>query len=290
MKKVKRNLKKIFSTFKAIAGGIFGIVAAVALFVTWEDYNLHCASRIAVFIGLVVASLLISVLFVLFVERKAKVWNNGKGTLNVIYGDIIKTAFRGKRKSTSIFVVPVNTSFDTILDSTTTQINPLISPLSIHGEWVLAMQKVGFSRDSIDKMIKDAVRERKLVPQRSFSQKERGNVTCYEKGAVIFVSPLEKVKFLLVALSDFDEKNRGCSSREDLINAIMKVFGAYDEQGQGFEIFIPLMGTGKSRANVTHRDSLNIIKACAELMKDKIQGTVNIVISRDDMDKVSIFD
>ena len=64
----------------------------------------------------------------------------------------------------------------------------------------------------------------------------------------------------------------------------------YDANGQGYEIFVTLMGTGRSRAGLTHCDSLQVIKSVLSLYGEKIHGTINVVIYPKDRDKVSIFD
>ena len=54
-------------------------------------------------------------------------------------------------------------------------------------------------------------------------------------------------------------------------------------------MFLPLMGTGSSRVDITHEQSLEIIKSSV-LASEKINGSVNIVVYNGDKDKVSIFE
>ena len=63
----------------------------------------------------------------------------------------------------------------------------------------------------------------------------------------------------------------------------------YDRNGQGDPMFLPLMGTGSSRVDITHEQSLEIIKSSV-LASEKINGSVNIVVYNGDKDKVSIFE
>ena len=63
----------------------------------------------------------------------------------------------------------------------------------------------------------------------------------------------------------------------------------YNTHSQGFEIFVPLMGTNLSRVGLSHHESLDIIKNLFLLYKDSIHGTVNVVAYNKEKDKVSIF-
>lgn len=49
------------------------------------------------------------------------------------------------------------------------------------------------------------------------------------------------------------------------------------------------MGTGSSRIDITHQQSLKIIKSSV-LTSEKINGSVNIVVYNGDKNKVSIFE
>ena len=62
----------------------------------------------------------------------------------------------------------------------------------------------------------------------------------------------------------------------------------YDKFGQGAPMYIPLMGTKKSRADITHEQSLRLIKSCI-LNRNKIIGDFNIVVYNGDKDKVTIY-
>ncbi len=68
-----------------------------------------------------------------------------------------------------------------------------------------------------------------------------------------------------------------------------KLLDFYDETGQSIPIYVPLMGTGPSRAGLSHENSLNIIKSCVLTSEEKINGSVNIVVFNGDKNKVSIF-
>jgi len=53
---------------------------------------------------------------------------------------------------------------------------------------------------------------------------------------------------------------------------------------------MPLMGTGTSRAKLTHKQSLKLIKSGIFTFEEKINGQINIIVFHKDRDKISIFD
>lgn len=98
------------------------------------------------------------------------------------------------------------------------------------------------------------------------------------------------IDFFLVALLEFDENNRAQTFKEEVFEFVKKLLDIYDSKGQGCEMYIPLVGTERSRAGLTHTDSLHILKSILTLNGDKIHGTINVVIYPKDRDKVSIFE
>jgi hypothetical protein len=52
---------------------------------------------------------------------------------------------------------------------------------------------------------------------------------------------------------------------------------------------MPLIGTGNSRADLTHEQSLRVIKSCILDSDKKVHGEINVVVYEKDRDKVSIF-
>ena len=61
----------------------------------------------------------------------------------------------------------------------------------------------------------------------------------------------------------------------------------YDINGQGYEMYVTLVGTG--RAGLSHEESLQTMKSIFSIYSHKIHGTINIVIYSKDKEKVSIF-
>ncbi len=69
-------------------------------------------------------------------------WSNGDGKINICYADIMKISFPRKSKGKKIVVIPVNTSFDTIVDENLASCDrPLVSATTVHGLWLKNMVK-----------------------------------------------------------------------------------------------------------------------------------------------------
>ena len=64
----------------------------------------------------------------------------------------MKVAFPRRNKKNRIVVIPVNTSFDTIVDEDITSVDkPLISPISLHGQWIKRILKSSKTLEQLDK-------------------------------------------------------------------------------------------------------------------------------------------
>lgn len=63
----------------------------------------------------------------------------------------------------------------------------------------------------------------------------------------------------------------------------------YDKNGQGRPIYLPLMGTGLSRVNISPEESLNILTNMIMLNRNKVHGVVNIIVFDKQRNAVSIF-
>ena len=124
----------------------------------------------------------------------------------------------------------------------------------------------------------------------SNTEKSRGKIKCYENGTIVVLEGQNGITYFLMALSEFDENNKAQSSKESIVECLKKLLDFYDGNGQGFEIFITLMGTGLSRSGMSHEEALQTIKSVFQLYSDSIHGEFNIIIYHKDKGKVSIFD
>ena len=66
--------------------------------------------------------------------------------------------------------------------------------------------------------------------------------------------------FWLLAVSKIDESYNARLTNQDVRIALESLVSFYDREGQGYTIYLPLIGTGMSRAGLDNDDSYNMIK------------------------------
>ncbi len=188
------------------------------------------------------------------------IYSKGRGSLNLIVDDILRIAFEKKISSNRIVVIPVDTKFNMEL-SNFEDYRKVVSIKTIHGQWIDKMKKRGYTRKRILETIE------------------------YQKDTLIPVINVNKTKFYLLPISEFDENNNARSSRLTLENAIVDLLKFYDLHDQGETLYLPLMGTGLSRVGLNHNESLKLIKDTMMKNKEYLNGTINIVVFNDDIEK-----
>ena len=283
---LKLNLKFLVNSFLAASGGLFSLMSLVLTFFSWEDIGVTAKSDRFKIVGTIIGIGAVAAILCLLLNRKKTLWAHGTGRISVIYGDIIQKAF-SKRKTNQgerIIVIPVNTCFDTIVG------NGLVSPKSIHGAWVRNMKLNGHNADGINKEIEKSILQQGIpcCKELSLNSKPRGNRKVYPQGSIVVVEGIADTIFYLLALSEFDDNLNAQCAKDEFVHCIQALITYYNQHGQGIPLYIPLMGTGLSRAGLSHEESLSVISNLLKLNSDQIHGEVNIVVYSKDMDLVSI--
>lgn len=289
---IKLNANAIIKNTIRVAGTIFTLLSIVLSFFQWEDIGIiQPCCKILIFILLITLSILIAFIIIVFTKSHT-IWENGSAEIKIHYADIMKLAFEQKHKKKIIVVIPVNTCFDTQVDKSISESDkPLVSPNTLHGKWIENMINHNKSQEQLDEMIDKYIEKKEinLSSELSEEQKKRGKRKCYKRGTVVSVEGNKNVTFFLLALSEFDDKNNAQCSKDELIECLHRLILCYNEIGQGYDLYLPLMGTNLSRAGLSHNDSLQTIISVLRLYSDKIHGSVNIIVYNKDRDKVTIF-
>lgn len=292
MKKIN-SLTRDFMLIAEKAVSYFAfIITVLSLGVTITKYEIKLETPCLL---IVYALLFVIALFIAgikyFLKRENTVYEKGSKSINIIYGDLFEIAFQ-KDGNKGIVVVPVNTAFDTIVDEKISNVDkPLVSPKTLHGQWITKMLGYGFTMEELDERINRDLSERHICPIQVLTreQKKRGNTKCFERGTVSVVEH-KYTTFFLFAMSVFDANNNAQCSRDEFIEAMQKLLLFCDNNSNGKDIYIPLMGTNLSRANMNHEESLQSLVALCKLYEAKIHNKVYIVVYEGDRDKVSIYD
>ena len=207
------------------------------------------------------------------------IWNRGNSYIRVITGDIFKYAFANRRKRKTIVVIPVNTKFDTHLSTKLEKTtNPLVSGETLHGEWLLRLKKRNMKMDDVKQRILDDLSHR---------HSNCNNDGEYPIGTIATVV-YDNACFYLLAISIFDENNRAVSCPQYIEEAIDKLLNFYDINGQGYELYIPLLGTGRSRAGLTYPEAFDLLSRKLINKSSTVHGKIIIVISTDAANQLSI--
>ena len=83
--------------------------------------------------------------------------------------------------------------------------------------------------------------------------------------------------YFLLAISVI--KDGVASSNEHLIRrAITSLFMKYDKVGQGYPMYIPLIGSGRSRAGLGYEESLQLILQVVLENEQHLQGKVVVIV------------
>ena len=204
-------------------------------------------------------------------------WQSGTGSLSVETGDLLAKGFGRRRKYKNIVVIPVDSAFDTVVTVGCEALDkPRVSAMTLHGKWLKRMYQCGETPESLDERIRTSLELKGVRPLCSATLGAR-----YPIGTIAAVEN-DKALFFLLAVSDFDEGNVARSTSDTVRAALDALIDAYDAMGQGFDLYLPLIGTGLSRAGLSHIDSYLLITETLGNRAQDIHGSVTVVVRPDD--------
>lgn len=215
------------------------------------------------------------------------IWQNGTGSLSVEVGDILSHGFGRTRAEKTIVVIPVNSTFDTeITWGYESAGMPLVSEKTLHGKWLKRMLSSGVDSESISSRIAADLVSQGQHPNGEILREGKG-VPVYALGTVARVENNRAI-FFLVAFSEFDEKNRAHVDQESVYGTVLKLLIKYDEFGQGLDMHMPLLGTGLSRAGLSHQESFDVITKCIMENRGLVHGRLFISVLAADEHKLDL--
>lgn len=210
-------------------------------------------------------------------NQKNIIWQRGINNISVIEGDLFKYGFENRKKQKNIIVIPVNTSFDThITKNTEKEQFPLVSDTTLHGKWLQRFLHSGNSTDVLDKRIEISLQNQGLSSTKN-SLTKSGKQYSYPVGTTAIIENQNAIYYLL-AISSFSDCNVAKSSKEKIKIALRELLKLYNEHGQGYPLYLPLIGTGRSRAGLDFQESYDLIITVLQENLDYIQGEITIVI------------
>jgi len=208
-------------------------------------------------------------------KQDHSVWSRGVNKIFLIEGDLFAFGFGNRKKKKNIVVIPVNTRFDTRIswEKDHTQY-PLVSEQTVHGAWLRRWEDSGHSLEDLSRSIATQM-ETSLV-------KANG---AYSYGTIATVE-YQKAIYYLLAISEFDSENRAHSSPEIIEQSVVALLKHYDVYGQGCPMYIPLLGTGRSRAELSYFQSYKLISKTMIEHSQHVQGQIYIVATKEAMREI----
>lgn len=195
-----------------------------------------------------------------------EIWCNGNNKIKLVSGDLMALSFNSKEKGIpKIVVIPIDVD-NHLHVSGINESNPEVSIKTLHGMWLKKMEQY-HSIAEIQRMITENV----------INPNEIGSISKVCVNAVMFY---------LVSLSKFDAHNKANSNIDNLKKCIQSILEEYDNSGQGYPLYIPLLGTGRSRIGLSYEESIKIIKDECLKHKNKIQGEIHIIIYTKNLEEI----
>lgn len=190
------------------------------------------------------------------VKQEKIIKAQGDNYIKAISGDLISLAFNKKgNKYKKIYVISVDSQIGTIQSENYR--NKAISPDSIHGKWLSKLNSYG----------------------KSFQKNNDEFFSDSEFGIDVFV--MGKTEFYLLPISDIEDNGKSISNKDRIESAITKLAEKYDAQGQGVEIYVPLIGTGRSRSKLSLKESFDLL---VDSFSKEMHGKINIVVYEKNVD------
>ncbi len=238
-------------------------------------------------------SLLVKLLLISIAEsnknekRSNVIWKNGRNYVEVITGDLFKYGFGNRKNTRNIVVIPVNTAFDThVTRKLEEELFPLVSETTIHGQWLIRMQKSGVCEDEIYERISTSL-QRQGISSVGHARNSKGRQKIYPIGSVAIVEE-KNASYFLLAISDFDEHNVAHSTASNIDIAVEALLERYNAVGQGYNLYLPLLGTGRSRTGLSIELAFALLRKSFMTHADLIQGQVIVVIRPEDSEEIDV--
>ena len=218
----------------------------------------------------------------IFGKEKYNIWKEGNRSINLVSDDLFAVAKRQKKK---IVVIPVDTTFETEItkDGEHTVIH-LVSETTLHGKWLEFMRKEKVMREQIDSRILDYLKAHSIEPTGE-SSKATGKKNLYPIGTIVVIEEKLTIYYLL-AISDFNSRCKAETTKQKIADSIVKMIEFYDENGQGYPLYMPLLGTGMSRCHLSSKESFYLISGTLKEHKTMITGEMNIVAYGETIDEI----
>ena len=292
---MKLALRRVWLSYKFIlkkaatwTAAIYALAGLLSVFVSFEEVFNESAKfwcKFWVSVGVLAgAFLFFAILWIIIVlcknKKRVVEGHNGKGVY-LLYGDLFDPTIVRNEKRYIGFAV--NRCFDTVVD------NNLISATSVHGMAFNRLYSQNlFTPQSLNTAIQGAIKGNPSYSMVAQTEKPQGNLKRYEVGAYANLPINTKLNYLLLGLTWFDNNLNARASKQDYVHAIQKMIESIDLEAQGYPVLIPIIGTGRSRTDLTETEALEYMIAAFKINQSKITSDIYIVVYESAKNRVSI--
>ena len=201
------------------------------------------------------------------------IWKKGSASLSWRVADLFRFGFGNRKKKRNLVVVPVDCGFKTHVTQSYETTGPAgVSEESVHGQWLSRMALSGVGEKELAQRLKAELNGAAFETDVVSPAFPIGTVAAIET---------QRAVYLLLAVSEFDEKGVARSAPEYVESAIRGLLTYYTEKGQGADLYLPLIGTGLSKTGLTNGEAYSIV--CRMVIGEGLLacGKMTIVLRQD---------
>lgn len=218
------------------------------------------------------------------IETDQLIASRGNSVLCLHSGSIFKYCFNRKSKSKNIVVIPVETCFGMhVSRKFEGSVKQEVSDKTLHGMWIEGMLRRSNIKKKIDNVwteyTEDSLRQRILNDLETRGRKPN-NKNEFPLGTIAVLEEANSI-FYLLAASEFDENNNAHATKSEIKSILRSLLKFYDNNGQGQDMYLPLIGTGMTRAGFSNQESFDEICEAFNPENSTYVGKVTIVVLPD---------
>ena len=229
-----------------------------------------------------------TIYLVLRFKKRHRISGRGSVFIESRYGNVLNIKKEKREKSKPVVVIPVNSSFDTIVEDSPSIVDRIVEGTSIHGQWLRQYASTPELLEKLDRDISGFIANKHWIPIKVLDNK-RGKKDVYPLGSYVFIETNDCI-FLLFALTEFNEHNKVIKKDAEEFTILMKKLMDITDECAGKHVYIPVMGTKIALFGIDDLASFEYIKNAALNKKCSLRASISIVIFEESRDKVSIYD
>lgn len=277
--RVTKNIKYIFFKGASFSMTTLTVVGFYFTFFSPSEQDVSKEERLWITIATIFLSYFAAIMWVALFRRKRVVYVKKAPKIYVRYGSIIDTLKKYEKwKKQARFIIPVNRCFDTKVDDV------LVEKTTIHGQFILSLEKLGMNVNALEKIIGEELEKKKDIIKFDVLDsliKREGKMKRFPIGTVVEVITKNGNVIYLAAFAKFENENEKIIAKTDMyeyLSFLQMVIDYSCSDGRNLPIFMPPVGCGNSRLGIELEDAVQKIVTSWKINSDKLRSDVTIMI------------